>query len=116
MNACASCAISGVAVLPVPIAQTGSYATVERRVVRPGSPSAIASTWRRRTASVSPASRSSRVSPTQAITREPGLERRRGAPGGRLVGLAEVLPPLRVADDRAGDAGLEQHRAARPRP
>ena len=33
MNACASCAISGVAVRPVPIAQTGSYAST-RSVVR----------------------------------------------------------------------------------
>src|SRR5205085_206970 len=55
MKACASCASSGVAVRPVPIAHTGSYASTS-----PSSPphaSRIASTWMRRTISVSPPSR-----------------------------------------------------------
>ena len=43
MNACASCAISGVAVLPVPIAQTGSYARTRCSCACVASP--IASTW-----------------------------------------------------------------------
>ena len=67
MNACASCASSGVAVRPVPIAQTGSYASTSRSL-RPHS-SRIAATCTRSTISVSPPSRSSCVSPTQAITR-----------------------------------------------
>src|SRR5262249_30714260 len=41
---------------------------------------------------------------------EAGLERVFRAAGDGLVGLAEVLPPFRVADDRAGDAELTQHR------
>ncbi len=65
MNACASWAISGVAVLPVPIAQTGSYARTRL------SSASSTETWRRRTSSVSPASRSASVSPTQAITDSP---------------------------------------------
>ena len=65
MNACASCAISGVALSPVPIAQTGSYAMTRR------SSCGRAVTWRRRTSSVSSASRCSSVSPTHAITPSP---------------------------------------------
>ena len=42
---------------------------------------------------------------------EPGLERGVRAARGRLVGLAEVLAALGVADDRAGGAGGDQHRA-----
>ena len=42
--------------------------------------------------------------------REPGLERGARRAGDRLVGLAEELAPLRVADERALDAELEQHR------
>ncbi len=41
---------------------------------------------------------------------EPRLERRLAAHAHRLVGLAEVLAPLGVPDDRALDAELEQHR------
>ena len=41
---------------------------------------------------------------------EARLERRLRASRDARVGLAEVLPPLRVADDRAVDAELEQHR------
>ena len=71
---------------------------------------AIASTCTRSTSSIWPDSRSSSVSPTQAITRRPVLERGDRAARDGLVGLAEVLPPLGVADDRARDAELEQHR------
>src|SRR5205823_13180481 len=39
---------------------------------------------------------------------QPCLERMLGAHRRGLVGLAEVLPPLGVADDRARDAELEQ--------
>src|SRR5581483_395317 len=82
MNACASWAISGVAVLPVPIAQTGSYA-----ITSSGCGSS-AETWRRRTASVSPASRSDSSSPTQAITRSPAA---RAAAARRAV-VSSVSP------------------------
>ena len=41
---------------------------------------------------------------------EPGLERGARAARDHLVGLAEELAPLRVADERALDAELEQHR------
>src|SRR5262249_52768510 len=67
----------GVAVRPVPIAQTGSYAST-----RSGCGSSTAS-WHRRTSSVSPASRCSSVSPTHAITRRP-------APSAALARLATV--------------------------
>ena len=41
---------------------------------------------------------------------EPGLERGLGPQPHGLVGLAEVLPPLGVADERALHAELEEHR------
>ena len=47
---------------------------------------------------------------------QPGVERGARPLRDRLVRLAEVLPPLGVADERAGDAELEQHRAPRSRP
>ena len=112
-NACASCAISGVAVLPVPIAQTGSYAMTSR-------------SWRRDRADLP---REHRLGLARlalglglADARdhvEPGLERGLGAKAHRLVRLAEELPPLGVPDDRTGHAELEQHRRrdlARERP
>ena len=40
---------------------------------------------------------------------EPGFERGARAAGDGLVALAEQLPTLRVADERALDAELEQH-------
>ena len=46
---------------------------------------------------------------------EPGLERGPHALGDGLVGLAEVLAPLGVADDRPVDAELAQHPAPRSR-
>src|SRR5215204_1335250 len=101
MNACASAACSGVAVLPVPIAHTGSYASTSRSCAPTAK--ASASTWIFRISSVSPLSRCSIVSPTQAITPRP--------PGHALVALAEELAPLGVPDDRAGHAELAQHRS-----
>src|SRR6266516_312455 len=65
MNACASCAISGVAVFPVPIAHTGSYARTRL------SSASKAESCRCNTLSVSPRSRSPSVSPTQAMTNMP---------------------------------------------
>ena len=69
MNSCASCACAGVAVFPVPIAHTGSYAITSRSWAPAAK--AIASTWIFSTSSVSPDSRCSSVSPTQAITPRP---------------------------------------------
>ena len=40
---------------------------------------------------------------------EPGGESRLGAPSHGLVGLAEVLSPLRVPDDRAVDSRVQEH-------
>src|SRR2546421_577994 len=72
MKACASWAISGVAVRPVPIAHTGSYASTSS-----GCDSSPDS-WRRRTASGSPPLRSSLVPPVQAITRRAQRDPARG--------------------------------------
>ena len=47
---------------------------------------------------------------------EPGFERRPGAPGDALVGLAEELAPLRVPDERALRRRARAASAARPRP
>src|ERR671923_2207599 len=70
-SACASSACSGVAVRPVPIAHTGSYAIARRSRWSSWTTTRSASTCRRTTASVSPASRSASVSPTHAITLRP---------------------------------------------
>lgn len=59
----------GVAVLPVPIAQTGSYAITT--FFHSPTLAAIAFTCWKTTASVCPASRSSNFSPMQAITLRP---------------------------------------------
>src|SRR5438105_11141511 len=63
-NACTACACSGVALRPVPIAHTGSYAST-------AAPNLLllntASSCRATTCSVRPASRSASVSPTQRI-------------------------------------------------
>ena len=67
-------------------------------------------TWRRSTSSVSPPrapprSRRRRRSRAGPCSSAAAVAARDG-----LVGLAEVLAPLGVADDRAADAELEQHR------
>src|SRR5437870_1465514 len=82
MKACASCAISGVAVRPVPIAQTGSYASTRSEC------GSSTDSWRPRTSSVSPRSRSACVSPTQAITRRPASS----AAQARLATVSSVSP------------------------
>ena len=105
MNACASCAISGVAVLPVPIAQTGSYAITSCSWCG----SSTASLAAEDVLGLARLALLVRLADARDHA-QAGLERRRGPPGDRLVGLAEVLPPLGVADERAGDAELEQHR------
>ena len=69
--ACTSCAWSGVAVLPVPMAQTGSYA-----IIIPFNCSAVKLarpflSWPSMTSMVLLASRSCKVSPTQKITFKP---------------------------------------------
>ena len=110
MNACASCAISGVAVLPVPIAQTGSYAMTRLSSALEQRDLALQNAPRSRLARAPPRSRRrtrSRSMPAPSAARAPVAH--------GLVGLAEVLPPLRVADDRAVHAELEQHAAPRSR-
>jgi hypothetical protein len=67
MTACASAAISGVAVLPVPMAHTGSYAMTMGAACVASMFSNARLVWRRNTASVSPLSRCSSCSPTQTI-------------------------------------------------
>ena len=47
----------------------------------------------------SPASRSDRVSPTHRIGCQLHLDGRGDFPGHHLVGLAKLLPPLRMAED-----------------
>mmetsp|Transcript_18399 Transcript_18399/g.56465 ORF Transcript_18399/g.56465 Transcript_18399/m.56465 type:complete len:247 (+) Transcript_18399:533-1273(+) len=70
-----SWACSGDAVTPVPMAQTGSYATaIESQSFSVKSPFNRAPRWSSSTtASILPASRSSRVSPTQNMTLSPAL-------------------------------------------
>ena len=87
MNACASCAMLGRRRLAGADRPDGLVGDDEARA----SPAAnaIASTWSRSTSSVSPASRCSSVSPTHAITSQPGGERGAGAARDHLVGLAE---------------------------
>src|SRR6266850_4612302 len=64
---CTACACSGVAVLPVPITQTGSYARTAPFSTSPPNSSRTAATCRPTTSSVTPLSRSASVSPTQMI-------------------------------------------------
>ncbi len=89
--------------MPVPIAQTGSVgddaeAGLLRELVEDGA------ACRSTTASVSPASRCSSVSPTQTMGAQLGGHRRGDLPGDRLVGLGEQLPLLAVPEDHPGRA------------
>ncbi len=96
----ASAAISGVAVLPVPIAHTGSYAITILANCSGVSPAMPPCELRASAPPRScPLSRSSSRSPTQTIGRQSGFERRQRPLQHGLVGLAEVLPALAVADD-----------------
>mmetsp|Transcript_16677 Transcript_16677/g.41979 ORF Transcript_16677/g.41979 Transcript_16677/m.41979 type:complete len:307 (-) Transcript_16677:150-1070(-) len=71
IEACVSCAWSGVATLPVPIAHTGSYAmTMSSQLVILGR---TAVNWRLFTSSVLPDSRSSSDSPMQKMTLTPAF-------------------------------------------
>ena len=67
-------------------------------------------TWWRSLRSVSPAARSSSVSPTQRIGLQAGVERGGHLQRERLVGLAEVLAALGVAEHDAVDVELGEHR------
>src|SRR4051794_38873208 len=71
MNPHASCAWSGVATFPVPIAHTGSYATTTRVTSSAATSSKASCTWWRSRRSVSPRSRSSSSSPTARIGSRP---------------------------------------------
>mmetsp|Transcript_30792 Transcript_30792/g.43111 ORF Transcript_30792/g.43111 Transcript_30792/m.43111 type:complete len:203 (-) Transcript_30792:560-1168(-) len=69
-----SCAWSGVAVLPVPIAQTGSYAITMFSKLFEGTRVATERSWRVMTDKVLPLSRSSSVSPTHKTTFSPAFK------------------------------------------
>ncbi len=74
-TACTACACAGDAVCPVPIAQTGSYASATSLMQWPLRWITAAS-WRLTTASVWPASRSCSVSPTQTMGVRPAASAR----------------------------------------
>ena len=113
MNACASSAISGVAVLPVPIAQTGSYAITSRSCVA----------GRERDRLDLDLEHELGVPGLALLERladagdhaEPRFERGPRAARDHLVGLAEELAPLRVADERALRPRARAASPARPR-
>ena len=67
-------------------------------------------TWWRSLRSVSPRSRSSSVSPTQRIGVSPASSAAGTFCCERAVGLVEVLAALGVAEDRAVDVDLHEHR------
>ena len=69
-----------------------------------------AASWRLTTSSVCPASRSASVSPTQTIGVMPLASAAAVLAATSLVGLAVVLAPLRMADDRVAHAEVLQHR------
>ena len=104
------------AFLPVPIAQTGSYAMTrpgghERsRVVRHRR---RPTSWSTTTAAAAspPASRTASCSPMQRIGRSPASTARAKLPGDPLVGLGVVAAPLAVADDDPAREPVEHRRA-----
>ena len=101
MWATTSCACSGVAVRPVPIAQTGSYAITQSSTDGGLSTSAkTASSWRSTTSKVLPASRSSLVSPTARITSSPCASDGDELLPDLVVALAEDVTALGVTDER----------------
>mmetsp|Transcript_51155 Transcript_51155/g.102583 ORF Transcript_51155/g.102583 Transcript_51155/m.102583 type:complete len:258 (+) Transcript_51155:150-923(+) len=71
MKACTSWAPSGVAVRPVPMAQTGSYAMVTRDISPDETPARPLESWRAQTALLSAASYSALVSPTHRMASRP---------------------------------------------
>ena len=116
MSACASCACSGVAVRPVPIAQTGSYAMARRSRLSSCRPSGSP----RPGAGARPPSRPPRArARSRPRTRSRGA-RRRARARRAAAAVASVSSKYwrrsECADDRAVDAELAQHRRARPRP
>ena len=71
IKSCTSCACSGVAVRPVPMAQTGSYAMVTAMSFSALKPARPSFSCRVTTSFVCEASRSSRSSPTHKIGKSP---------------------------------------------
>ena len=96
---------------PVPMAHTGSYAIDHvddlRRLRRRRSRRAAAGARPPRRL---PASRSSSVSPTQSIGVRPAARTPRAFLRRLLVGLAEDVAPLGVADQHERRAGVARHR------
>src|SRR3954466_6331863 len=124
MNACVSWAISGVALRPVPMAHTGSYARVTWSTCDAVWPARPPSICARRRPPLSPPSRSASLSPMQRTgsrpppraarrvgAREPARERRGQLARDRLVGLAEERAPLGMAEQDARGARVDQHPA-----
>ena len=105
MNACASCACSGVAVLPVPIAHTGSYATTSS-LVRLGSARPAAAARPRSRRARAPASSLADAGDHAQARLERGSARRRATSrrSRRSAGAA------RSGRRSRRDAELEQHR------
>ncbi len=101
---CASSASAGVAFLPVPIAQTGSYAMSRRadliggQAVEAGANLAIEHGER-----LAPLALSERLADADD-RREPGRDRRARLAVDPLVGVAEQPAPLGVPDDDVGRA------------
>ena len=112
MCAWASPAWAGVALRPVPMAHTGSYAMTSEPTwagVRPGQ--------RRVDLAVEHGQRPVRVALLERLAdaddgREVGRRGRRELAVHPLVGVAEQAPPLRVADDDVAGAGVLDHRGA----
>ena len=100
-----------VAVLPVPMAHTGSYATTSLAAFLAEMAWKARRHWRRSTSSVRLASRSSSTSPTQTIGVRPASRAAFSFEVHGVVGFTEILAALRVADDHVGAADSHQHAA-----
>ena len=111
MCAWTSCACAGVAVRPVPIAQTGSYAMTRRcAATAPSMPSRPPASCASTISSVRPPSRSASISPTHTIAPRPAASAARAFLPTHSFGVAEELAALAVTDDRPGRAGIGEQR------
>ena len=107
MNACASRAWSGVAVRPVPIAQTGSYASTSRFVLAGGE-------GNRLHLDLEHELHVARLPLLQRLTdagdhAEAGLERGTRSSRDARIRLPEELPALGMADEGPLDTKLDEH-------
>ena len=116
MCAWTSCACAGVAVRPVPIAQTGSYAITSRCAAT----SRVDAVEAARELRVDDLERAAAVALGERLADAHDRAEAAGERGARLladalVGVAEELAALAVADDRPRRAGVGEQRRARPR-